>query len=428
VDAGGHFKDIDSSGDAYVGSDTYKIFGSGTMSFVQNHPNEKDRVIVYAAPEGDEVAVYTRGTARLVSGEAHVKLDETFQWVTNPDIGLTAHISPKGQWADLFVESVSTTELVVRSKDCVSDAAFDYVIYGLRIGFEESSIVQEKQQESYIPSFKNHRERYAKHPELRAYNSLERFKGMETAAGLRASFDFSASKALHDAIHEYDPATDPPADQLFDHGYEQPSHLTAESAMPLPSSPSLAAPPVNVAAQAAESPTAPQARPAAAPAAPAPPEPAVKADRFPVAGTVEPGDVLVMNPANGDELFKCTLKADPMVVGIATGDREMRNEKRETLEDPANKGEGDVSHFAFRVSHEVPVVVGGITLVKADATLTPITKGDLLVTSPTLGHAMKAQPTLVNGFPMYQSGTIIGKALEPLDSGTGLIRVLVMLR
>ena len=26
--------------------------------------------------------------------------------------------------------------------------------------------------------------------------------------------------------------------------------------------------------------------------------------------------------------------------------------------------------------------------------------GDLLVTSPTPGHAMKAQPTFVNGFPM----------------------------
>jgi hypothetical protein len=41
---------------------------------------------------------------------------------------------------------------------------------------------------------------------------------------------------------------------------------------------------------------------------------------------------------------------------------------------------------------------------------------------------MKAQATTINGFPMYQSGTLIGKALEPLESGTGLIKVLVMLR
>ena len=67
-----------------------------------------------------------------------------------------------------------------------------------------------------------------------------------------------------------------------------------------------------------------------------------------------------------------------------------------------------------------PVIVGGVTLVKVDATLYPIAKGDLLVTSSTLGYAMK-----MNGFI---PGTVIGKALEALEGGTGIIRVLVMLR
>lgn len=72
--------------------------------------------------------------------------------------------------------------------------------------------------------------------------------------------------------------------------------------------------------------------------------------------------------------------------------------------------------------------MGGITQVKADATLYPIAKGDLLVTSSSLGYAMKAQPRVVDGVPIYISGTVIGKALESLEAGTGTIKVLVMLR
>ena len=45
---------------------------------------------------------------------------------------------------------------------------------------------------------------------------------------------------------------------------------------------------------------------------------------------------------------------------------------------------------------------------------------DLLVASPTPGHAMKT----LNPAP----GTVIGKAMEPMETGAGLIKVLVMLR
>lgn len=46
--------------------------------------------------------------------------------------------------------------------------------------------------------------------------------------------------------------------------------------------------------------------------------------------------------------------------------------------------------------------------------------GDLLVSSPTPGHAMRALEVV--------PGSIVGKALEPLDFGTGVIRVLLMPR
>lgn len=49
---GGYFRDIDTSSYGQVGYSTYKIFGSGTVSFVQNHPEDASKVVVYQRPRG----------------------------------------------------------------------------------------------------------------------------------------------------------------------------------------------------------------------------------------------------------------------------------------------------------------------------------------------------------------------------------------
>lgn len=59
---------------------------------------------------------------------------------------------------------------------------------------------------------------------------------------------------------------------------------------------------------------------------------------------------------------------------------------------------------------------------KVDARHSPIEIGDLLTTSPTRGHAMKAVD------PLKAFGTVIGKALRPLAEGQNLIPVLVALQ
>jgi hypothetical protein len=48
--------------------------------------------------------------------------------------------------------------------------------------------------------------------------------------------------------------------------------------------------------------------------------------------------------------------------------------------------------------------------------------GDLLTTSPTLGHALRASD------PTTAFGTVIGKALRPQATGEGMIPVLVALQ
>ena len=71
-------------------------------------------------------------------------------------------------------------------------------------------------------------------------------------------------------------------------------------------------------------------------------------------------------------------------------------------------------------SQRAAVAFAGVVTCKVDADYGAVWPGDLLVTSPTPGHAMRADAPL--------PGTVLGKALEPLEEGVGAIKVLVMLR
>jgi hypothetical protein len=64
----------------------------------------------------------------------------------------------------------------------------------------------------------------------------------------------------------------------------------------------------------------------------------------------------------------------------------------------------------------------GKTYCYADATAAPIAVGDLLTSSSTPGHVMKAEDR------SRAFGSVVGKALQPLSSGTGLIPILIALQ
>jgi hypothetical protein len=74
------------------------------------------------------------------------------------------------------------------------------------------------------------------------------------------------------------------------------------------------------------------------------------------------------------------------------------------------------------------IATTGRVKVKVDATRSPIKLGDLLVTSDREGMAMKSEPLMIQGRPFHSPGTLIGKALEPLEKGTGEILVLLSLQ
>jgi hypothetical protein len=77
---------------------------------------------------------------------------------------------------------------------------------------------------------------------------------------------------------------------------------------------------------------------------------------------------------------------------------------------------------------KLKVATTGRAKVKVDATRVAIKVGDLLVTSAVEGVAMKSVPVDLGGVAIHRPGTIIGKALEPLEKGTGEILVLLSLQ
>jgi hypothetical protein len=377
---GGSFTDSDSGSTAQVGSGSYKIIGAGTVSFVQNHPEDPSKVVVYHAPESSEVAVYTRGTGRLSNGTVSIPLDSTFAWVTNPDRGLTVHLTPRGRSCALYTKSISPERLSVGSDDAAcDDADFDYMVWGLRIGFEELPPVTPKTMEAKIPSMSEYRELLSADPSLRAFTAGARFP---------ASGDSALAASLLAKIGEFDPAVDPPP------GGERPRRPRAT-----PSTDALEHASRTIEASgSARSDRTPEASRAEARVLDAE-RPDPHAMRFPVAGDVEAGDVLTLAPDEAGVVKRADTLADSGIVGVAASA-------------PATGPESSVAL--------VEVIGSGFATVKVDAGYGAIRPGNLLSASPTPGHAMRAADP--------RAGTVLGKAIDGLEAGTGLIRVLLVAR
>jgi hypothetical protein len=74
------------------------------------------------------------------------------------------------------------------------------------------------------------------------------------------------------------------------------------------------------------------------------------------------------------------------------------------------------------------IAQSGRVRIKADARYGAIRAGDLLVTSPTKGYAMRSKAVHIGDTAVHRPGTILGKALEPLAKGKGEILVLLTLQ
>jgi hypothetical protein len=123
------------------------------------------------------------------------------------------------------------------------------------------------------------------------------------------------------------------------------------------------------------------------------------AERFPTTEPLQAGDVVVYDPALR-AIRLCDQIADSRVVGIVS----------------------EAAAFILGTEAQEPAVaLCGRVPCKVDADIAPIAPGDLLTTSPTRGHAQKADPA-------RSVGAIIGKALEACDSGRGEILLFVAMQ
>lgn len=134
------------------------------------------------------------------------------------------------------------------------------------------------------------------------------------------------------------------------------------------------------------------------------------AERFQVSdgATAEPGTVMVIDPDNPGHLMISTAAYDRKVAGVISGAGDVAT--------------GLVLHQEGVLEGDAVVAIGGRVYVKAEAISGPILPGDLLTTSDMAGYAMA-----VTDFDQAH-GAIIGKAMTGLDSGTGLVLVLVNLQ
>jgi hypothetical protein len=131
------------------------------------------------------------------------------------------------------------------------------------------------------------------------------------------------------------------------------------------------------------------------------------AEHFEVADvSIQPGTVMVID--SDGKLCPSTHPYDKKVAGVVSGAGNYR--PAIVLGKQAQTG-----------SRRLISLVGKVYC-KVDADYSPIDVGDLLTTSPTPGHAMKAVD------PLNAFGSVIGKALRPLKTAQGMIPVLIALQ
>ena len=132
------------------------------------------------------------------------------------------------------------------------------------------------------------------------------------------------------------------------------------------------------------------------------------AEAFDVQGArtdYEPGDVLTLDPEAPLQVTKSSEPYSHLVVGVYATKPGVLLTEEDVDADLAGK---------------VPLGVVGVIPTKVSGENGSIAIGDLLVTSATPGHAMKASRESV------RTGMVIGKALQSFDgTGTGVIKVLV---
>ena len=119
----------------------------GMKNFVSPHPSLPGKEIVYACIEGPEAAVYLRGTAQLIEGEAKVIFPENFTLVSSTE-GMTIQTSPHSAESK-GLAAVERSAEGFRVKELFGgngNYAFDWEVKAVRKGYENYQVIRDKKQ------------------------------------------------------------------------------------------------------------------------------------------------------------------------------------------------------------------------------------------------------------------------------------------
>ena len=122
----------------------------------------------------------------------------------------------------------------------------------------------------------------------------------------------------------------------------------------------------------------------------------------------EPGDVIVIDPDSPGKFLKSNQPYSTAVTGVYSTKPGVVGRRQTT--DPKT------------ASSEIPMAMVGVVPIKLSAENGPIQPGDLLVSSSTVGYAMKGTDR------SRMLGAVVGKALGRLDSGMGVIEAAITLQ
>jgi len=113
---------------------------TGVKNFEVDYPGEPNKKIVYSSLEGPEAGTYIRGTAVCEDQETQIVFPDHFRLVTAQN-RLTGSLTPRGSFSSLYIKELTNERLVV---GCEVGKSFDYVVFGVRKGYENFEVVRAK--------------------------------------------------------------------------------------------------------------------------------------------------------------------------------------------------------------------------------------------------------------------------------------------
>lgn len=148
------------------------------------------------------------------------------------------------------------------------------------------------------------------------------------------------------------------------------------------------------------------------------------------AGALEPGDLAAISGlgeplAGTNQPILRVHRAAPgeAVIGVV----QARGVRAESSRDGQAEESVDIAEGAIQAGDYLFLVVYGPARVRVDASSGPIAAGTRLAAGGQPGHARALRTVMVDGLTVAEAAPGVGTALEPLDSGAGLISVFVTL-